>query len=187
MRTSVSRTAYKRQCFSAYLLGALALALHNSDMNISERLDEAMRRRGFESQSALARASGVGQPTINRILSGTIKDPGSAVLRRLCDALGVPLEALVGTPETLRNSLNSGQSSPLSLEADALIKEVLQLDALGDPARKIFVLMRQILRLATPEIKHKIPSTRMIDVREQAEKLEGIAHATERRGRTKSR
>lgn len=57
---------------------------------IGRRLDEAMRARGVESQSALSRASGVPQPTINRILKGGgVKGPESATVRKLADALTV--------------------------------------------------------------------------------------------------
>jgi phage repressor protein C with HTH and peptisase S24 domain len=59
-------------------------------MTIGKRLDEAMHAAGIESQSALSRASGVPQPTINRILKdvGT-KGPESKTLLPLAQACRV--------------------------------------------------------------------------------------------------
>lgn len=57
---------------------------------IAERLDQAMQAAGFTSQSALARASGVPQPTINRILKGGGKaGPETTTLVKLADACNV--------------------------------------------------------------------------------------------------
>lgn len=64
-------------------------------MNLSDRLDYAMRVRGIRSQSALHRASGVPQPTISRILKGTTEQPDAATMQRLADALRISLEWLL--------------------------------------------------------------------------------------------
>ncbi|TAM07262.1 MAG: LexA family transcriptional regulator [Paraburkholderia sp.] len=64
-------------------------------MNLAERLDFAMKARRVESQSALSRASGVPQPTINRILKGTTTKPDTDTLQKLADALEVSLAWLV--------------------------------------------------------------------------------------------
>ncbi|MFZ6686607.1 helix-turn-helix domain-containing protein [Undibacterium sp. SXout11W] len=64
-------------------------------MNFSTRLDEAMRKAGFKSQNALARASGVSQSSINRILKSTgISGPETTTVRKLADACGVSFEWL---------------------------------------------------------------------------------------------
>ncbi|WP_428718559.1 helix-turn-helix domain-containing protein [Undibacterium curvum] len=64
-------------------------------MNFSTRLDEAMKKAGFKSQSALARASGVSQTTINRILKTTGNSgPETSTIRKLADACGVSFEWL---------------------------------------------------------------------------------------------
>lgn len=64
-------------------------------MNFSTRLDEASRKAGFKSQSALARASGVSQTTINRVLKSTgSSGPETATVRKLADACGVSFEWL---------------------------------------------------------------------------------------------
>ena len=57
---------------------------------IGWRLDKAMQDARIKSQAALARASGVPQPTINRILNGeSKKGPETATLVALADATGV--------------------------------------------------------------------------------------------------
>jgi phage repressor protein C with HTH and peptisase S24 domain len=59
-------------------------------MTIASRLDEAMQEAGFPSQSALARASGVPQPTINRILkSAGVRGPETATVAALAAACNV--------------------------------------------------------------------------------------------------
>lgn len=64
-------------------------------MDISTRLADAMKTAGFESQSALARASGVPQPTINRILNGVgKKGPEAHTLAALAAACNVSFEWL---------------------------------------------------------------------------------------------
>jgi transcriptional regulator with XRE-family HTH domain len=67
--------------------------MDNTD-NIGSRLDLAMIEAGVESQAALARASGVPQPTINRILKGSSKGPEAATVRKLAQALNVPFDWL---------------------------------------------------------------------------------------------
>ncbi|MES2073967.1 MAG: S24 family peptidase [Pseudomonadota bacterium] len=62
---------------------------------LTSRLDTAMQAAGFASQSALARASGVPQPTINRILKSVgTKGPETETLRKLASACNVSFEWL---------------------------------------------------------------------------------------------
>lgn len=64
--------------------------LYIIDMTIANRLDEAMKDAGIESQSALYRASDVPQPTINRILKGVgKKGPETQTIEKLATACGV--------------------------------------------------------------------------------------------------
>jgi transcriptional regulator with XRE-family HTH domain len=65
-------------------------------MTIGGRLDQAMRDAGYKSQSALARASGVPQATISRILkSGDgAHGPAPDTLKRLAAACTVSFEWL---------------------------------------------------------------------------------------------
>ena len=64
-------------------------------MNIGANLDKAMVAAGFKSQSALARASGVPQPTVNRILKGIAIAPETSTLKKLADACRVPMSQLL--------------------------------------------------------------------------------------------
>lgn len=69
--------------------------MYHQRMNISSRLEEAMRDAGFASQSALARASGVPQPTINRIARGAgSKGPEAHTLLLLAQACQVNFQWL---------------------------------------------------------------------------------------------
>jgi phage repressor protein C with HTH and peptisase S24 domain len=64
-------------------------------MDISSRLDQAMKEAGFPSQSALAKASGVPQPTVNRILQRTgKKGPEADTVRKLAAACNVSFDWL---------------------------------------------------------------------------------------------
>ncbi|UOD31693.1 helix-turn-helix domain-containing protein [Massilia violaceinigra] len=64
-------------------------------MTISDRLTQAMEEAGFRSQSALSRASGVPQPTINRILNRSgARGPEAATLAALASACNVAFEWL---------------------------------------------------------------------------------------------
>lgn len=68
---------------------------HTSDMDIASRLDEAMKAARIPSQSALSRASGIPQPTINRILKGVgAKGPEAHTLVKLAAACNVSFDWL---------------------------------------------------------------------------------------------
>lgn len=77
------------------LLFAPYTRAYSCEMSIAARLDEAMHAAGFRSQSALARASGVPQPTINRILKGTGKrGPETNTIKALAEACKVSAQWL---------------------------------------------------------------------------------------------
>ncbi|MGI4856739.1 MAG: helix-turn-helix domain-containing protein [Janthinobacterium lividum] len=92
------------------------------EMNISTRLKQAMSDRRVSSQSALARSSGVPQPTINRILTGKSANPDSHTLARLAVALSVSSEWLltgrgdkpVGFPQPVVPAI-SGENWPFKV------------------------------------------------------------------------
>jgi phage repressor protein C with HTH and peptisase S24 domain len=64
-------------------------------MDIASRLDQAMSAAGFPSQNALSRASGVPQPTINRLLKGVgKKGPEAYTVAALAEACNVSFEWL---------------------------------------------------------------------------------------------
>ncbi len=54
-----------------------------------------LRRRAMLTQEQLAKKSGVGITTINRIETGAVEDPHFSTLRKLADALGVEPRELV--------------------------------------------------------------------------------------------
>lgn len=99
----------------------------NISSTVSTRLDEAMRKAGF-SQSALARASGVPQPTINRILKGPNKQgPEADTIRKLAQACNVSFDWLnEGMGEPLRIGLNRVRELPVATPAKVVQESWLQ-------------------------------------------------------------
>jgi len=76
-------------------------------MDIGDRLDKAMKLAGYTTQAELAKASGVPQPTVNRILKGGGKrGPETATLKRLASACGVTFSWMNGDedPETIERT-----------------------------------------------------------------------------------
>ena len=66
-------------------------------LDISKQLARLMRERRL-SQSALSRATGVPQPTINRILSEVTREPRRDSVVRIANFFGVTPESLYGPP-----------------------------------------------------------------------------------------
>jgi len=85
-------------------------------MTIASRLDEAMKAAGFKSQNALARASGIPQPTINRILKGVgKKGPEAHTLALLAAACNVAFDWLhegIGDPARTATKRSNGEKPP---------------------------------------------------------------------------
>jgi transcriptional regulator with XRE-family HTH domain len=99
-------------------------------MDLSARLDLAMRQAGYSSQSALARAAGVSQSSVNRIL----KSPGShgpdtATIVKLARACGVTAEYLLygieSEPESpaMQNTLALVYLDPAEIRIITLYRE----------------------------------------------------------------
>jgi len=63
---------------------------------MSTELARLMKREGI-SQSALSRATGVPQPTINRILSQVTQDPRRDSMISIANYFGVAVESLYGS------------------------------------------------------------------------------------------
>jgi phage repressor protein C with HTH and peptisase S24 domain len=101
-------------------------------MDISTRLDQAMKDAGFNSQSALARASGVPQPTINRILKRTgSKGPEADTVRKLASACEVSFDWLnegLGTP-TRKSGVRAVMDEDLDASISRIRKVQLKLSA----------------------------------------------------------
>jgi transcriptional regulator with XRE-family HTH domain len=116
-------------------------------MNIGTRLDEAMKDAGFESQSALARAAKVPQPTINRILQGAgSKGPEAATVRKLAEACNVSFDWLnEGIGDKKRASLYLARSAPAEGSDPNMIDsyqlmELIDLYRQATPAGRRFIL-----------------------------------------------
>ena len=72
-------------------------------LDISKQLTKLMRDRKL-SQSALARATGVPQPTINRILSEVTREPRRDSVVRIANYFGVTPESLYENSSRKANS-----------------------------------------------------------------------------------
>ena len=136
-------------------------------MSISDRLDKAMKLARIPSQAALSRASGVPQPTINRILKGPGKrGPETTTLRQLADACGVRFDWLasgVGQMELGSDARAAEDRTVVILDAN-IIAEAAKIAPRGGPLPPEMLLAfgsisereAQLLswfRMATPEGK----------------------------------
>ena len=66
-------------------------------------LARLMKQEGI-SQSGLSRATGVPQPTINRILSQVTQDPRRDSMISIANYFGVPLESLYGSSSSQKSA-----------------------------------------------------------------------------------
>ncbi|MDB9948333.1 helix-turn-helix transcriptional regulator [Porticoccaceae bacterium] len=69
---------------------------------MSTELAKLMKQEGI-SQSGLSRATGVPQPTINRILSQVTQDPRRDSMISIANYFGVPLESLYGSSSSQKS------------------------------------------------------------------------------------
>lgn len=91
--------------------------------SVADILSRLMQRQGL-GESALARAAGVPQPTIHRILSGASTDPKTGTLRHLADYFGLTVAQLRGD-EPLHDV--PGPEQTYSVAERALIAQFRQL------------------------------------------------------------
>ena len=93
-----------------------------------------MRNAGFKSQSALARAAGVPQPTVSRLLKGSgVQGPESRTVQKLALACKVTVDWLQnGHPsvKTLPITINDRQAKWLSLLDDLGSDDIAEFTAL---------------------------------------------------------
>jgi SOS-response transcriptional repressor LexA len=95
-------------------------------MDMATRLNQAMEKAGFgDNQSALSRASGVPQPTINRILKGGGKrGPETETIKKLAAACNVSFQWLMeGVGPTPR--AKSMKAEELQVPYDANVKTAI--------------------------------------------------------------
>lgn len=102
------------QCANELFFAHFYTSPYISQMTIADRLDQAMRFARFKSQNALARASGIPQPTINRALGGKgKKGPETETLKALAAACHVNFEWLnEGIGEMARSSNANTEPGP---------------------------------------------------------------------------
>ena len=79
------------------------------DETMSKELARLMKREGI-SQSGLSRATGVPQPTINRILSQVTQDPRRDSMISIANYFGVPIDYLYGTPSNQKTAKKNSKS-----------------------------------------------------------------------------
>lgn len=107
--------------------------MYSPRMSVGNRLDEAMQKAGIPSQSALARASGVPQATISRILKGGDgrRGPETETLKRLAAACNVSFEWLnegIGSQERLaRHQAQSVPVAPAANDSVVSAEEIMEL------------------------------------------------------------
>jgi len=78
------------------IFGFCMLEVVDKELDIAGRLGQLMREKEF-TQSSLSRASGVPQPTINRILVRVTRDPRRESVVKLANCFNVSPEFLYGS------------------------------------------------------------------------------------------
>ncbi|MFJ1300148.1 helix-turn-helix domain-containing protein [Pseudomonadota bacterium AL_CKDN230030165-1A_HGKHYDSX7] len=127
-------------------------------MSLSDRLRKQMRWRGIQSQSQLARISGVPQASIHRILVREHHAPRLDTLRRLAHALDTTVawldEGLVAnlTPEDLPPEPDAAEQAL----ADGYQRELLALTMPLDAAarRQVVAVVRLLVKGLQPASGH---------------------------------
>lgn len=70
----------------------------NTAQTIAYRIRQLCQQKGI-TPNGLSNLSAVPQSTINSILNGESKNPGSVTIKKLCDALEITLGEFFSTPE----------------------------------------------------------------------------------------
>ena len=99
------------------------------DLDIADRLAQLMREKEF-TQSSLSRASGVPQPTINRILVRVTRDPRRESVVKLANCFNV-------SPEFLYGSARAEEASHSKLEVGKTSVEKYRLNTV-EPVESIY-------------------------------------------------
>lgn len=88
-----------------------------TEMNLSNNLQQLMRIHGNISVSDLARSTGIPQPTLHHILSGSTKRPRKQLLQAVANFFSVSIDQLNGE-ESLPNII------PNSIKEELMLKTV---------------------------------------------------------------
>lgn len=93
---------------------------------------------------------GLGQPTINRLLKGTTENPDLATVKKLADALRVPMAWLTDGPDDAPIPSSAAQALPALHSNVSRVRQIVTYDSLDQIPNGDFVLIPHIdLNLAT--------------------------------------
>ena len=103
-----------------------------------KQLSRLMRDNDL-SQSALSRATGVPQPTINRILSGITKEPRRDSVVRIANFFGVSSESLYKTSSITSDKTETEESAERIYKQIAMLTIMERIELLGRVALQIHI------------------------------------------------
>ena len=103
-----------------------------------KQLSRLMRDNDL-SQSALSRATGVPQPTINRILSGITKEPRRDSVVRIANFFGVSSESLYKTSSITSDKTETEESAEGIYKQIAMLTIMERIELLGRVALQIHI------------------------------------------------
>ena len=117
------------------------------DLDIAYRLAQLMREKEF-TQSSLSRASGVPQPTINRILVRVTRDPRRESVVKLANCFNI-------SPEFLYGSAIAEESSQFKLEVGKTSVEKYPLNTM-EPVESIYKQVEALNAAQREKLVNKI-------------------------------
>lgn len=120
------------------------------DLDIAYRLAQLMREKEF-TQSSLSRASGVPQPTINRILVRVTRDPRRESVVKLANCFNI-------SPEFLYGSAIAEESSQFKLEVGKTSVEKYPLNTI-EPVESIYKQVEALNPAQREKLVNKIITT----------------------------
>lgn len=120
------------------------------DLDIAYRLAQLMREKEF-TQSSLSRASGVPQPTINRILVRVTRDPRRESVVKLANCFNI-------SPEFLYGSAIAEESSQFKLKVGKTSVEKYPLNTI-EPVESIYKQVEALNPAQREKLVNKIITT----------------------------
>lgn len=143
---------------------------------LADRLNRAMEIAGM-SQGALAKASGVAQPTIWRLSSGNAQ--GSTKIVEIANALGVRTEWLSTGTGPMRHDGKQTVTPVVAVASDAYRVEVLDVQASAGPGTMLSADFVETIRAIeyTPDKGHalfgSVPSSQVKVITVRGDSMEG--------------
>ena len=120
------------------------------DLDIADRLAQLMREKEF-TQSSLSRASGVPQPTINRILVRVTRDPRRESVVKLANCFNI-------SPEFFYGSAIAEESSQFKLKVGKTSVEKYPLNTI-EPVESIYKQVEDLNPAQREKLVNKIITT----------------------------